>query len=91
MERKEKGDLGVLAEVISKMVSKKSISQLQKEIKDIEQKRREEDQRTKLQEKLKRLKTPSKPKRITARGRIRMGLGKRVSGALDRASGLTFS
>ncbi len=89
MEEKEK-ELVDSVKVISKMASKKSISQLQKEIKDIEEKKKEEAKRRELETKLKRLKTPSKPKRITARERIRMGLGKRVSGALDRATGLTF-
>ncbi len=68
----------------------KSISQLKKEIEDFEKRKREREERKKLEEKLKRLKTPSRPKTIGARERIRMGLGKRVSGALDRASGLTF-
>ncbi len=66
--------------------SRKSISQLQKEIKDIEKRKKkevEEAKRRELEEKLKRLK--AKPK-IGPRARVRHGLGKGVSGALDRAS-----
>ncbi len=61
----------------------KSIAQLQKEIKDLERKKREKVKREALEEKLKRLKTPSK---MGARGRIRRGLGPRISRSLDRAS-----
>ncbi len=68
------------------MASKlKSISQLEKEIKDIEKKKKEEVEEAKrkeLEERLKRLK--AKPK-ISPREKIRRGLGKRAS-ALDRAS-----
>ena len=73
------------------MVSRKSISLLQKEIKGIEKRKKEDSKRKELEERLERLKAPSRPKRIGARERVRMGFGKRVSGALDRASGLRFS
>ena len=84
------------------MVSKeKSISQLKKEIKDIENKIKKEikdienkikkeKERRVLEEKLKSLKANSKPKKQGIRERIRKGIGKRTSGALDRASKLTF-
>ena len=67
------------------MVSK-SISQLQKEISDIEKRKKEEVKRRGLEEKLKRLKTPSK---ISPQQKIRRILGKRVSGVLDKASGFS--
>ena len=67
-------------------MASKSIPQLQKEIKDIERKRTEEKKRRELEEKLKRLKTPSK---ISPQQRIRKVLGKRVSSVLDRASGFS--
>ncbi len=63
----------------------KSISELEKEIKDVEKKKKEEAEEVKrkeLEEKLKRLK--AKPK-ISPRAKIRRGLGKGAS-ALDRAS-----
>ena len=66
------------------MVKTKSISQLKKEIKDIEKKKKKEVEETKrreLEEKLKRLK--AKPK-IALRARVRRGLGKGAS-ALDIA------
>jgi len=72
------------------MGSKKSISSLQEEIKKIEKKKKDEEQRKKLEERLKRLKAPSKPKRIGSQERVRRGLGKGVSGALDRASSFFF-
>ena len=70
-------------------MASKSISRLEKEIKDIEKKKKEEMKRKELEEKLRRLKTPSKNK-ISPREKIRQRLGKKVSGALDMASGAFF-
>ena len=74
-------------------MTSKSISQLEKEIKDLEKKKKEEMKRKELEEKLRRLKTPSKTKTMARTGpkeRIRRGLGRGVSGALDRASSAFF-
>ncbi len=65
----------------------KSISQLQKEIKDIEKKKAEERKRRELEEKLGRLK--AKPK-TDIRFKIRRRLGGRISGALDKVTGQFF-
>ncbi len=69
-------------------MAQKSISQLQKEIKEIEEKKRDQIKRKELEEKLKRLKHPSKRK-IGVRERIRMGFGERISRSLDQTTGIS--
>ena len=72
------------------MVSK-SVSQLQKEIEDIEKKKKENKKKKELEEKLKRLKAPyqlSPGEKIQKK--IRKALGKGVTGALDRGSDFFF-
>jgi len=63
------------------MVSK-TLSQLKKEIEEIEKKAKEGAKKRELEEKLERLKTKSK---IGVQVRIRRGLGKGIPSALDRA------
>ena len=72
------------------MVSK-SISQLQKEIKDIEKKKKEDKKKKELEAKLKRLKAPYKlSPGEKIQQKIRKGLGKGITGALDRGSDFFF-
>ncbi len=66
----------------------KSISQLQKEIKDFEKKKRDQIKRRELEEKLKRLKNPPKPKRKIKINPILRSVGERMSRSLDRATGI---
>lgn len=72
----------------------KSISQLQKEIKEFEKKKRDQIKRKELESKLKKLKHPSKfnskfKRKISVRERIRMGFGERISRGLDTTTGIS--
>jgi len=72
-------------------MASKSISQLEQEIKNIEKKKKEEKKKRELEEKLKRLKAiPKLSPAEKIQRKIRKGLGKGISGALDRGSDFFF-